>query len=148
MGAGGMSGGFKATSICTMRLDPGLPPIFGVTASEVISHTGITVGDWLAHVPLVTTTSWLPSQQTCWPAPSALLTLVPDDPSAPIRFCLAAILTHLNGRASAPFTPAVCVIVVAVKWVASVSNWPLWLFEPQGPLPGVRVRFVYLSQQS
>src|SRR5579859_83084 len=115
MGAGGISGGLKATSICTIRLDPGLLPNFGVTAREVISHTGMTVGDWVAHVPLLITTSWAPSQQTCWPAPRALFTLVPDDPKAPIRFCLAAILTHLKGRASAPFTPADCVMVEAVK---------------------------------
>src|ERR1043165_9568489 len=40
IGAGGTSGGFRLTSICTMRLEPGFCPIFGVTASEVISHTG------------------------------------------------------------------------------------------------------------
>src|SRR4051812_7552459 len=130
-----MSGGLKATSICTIRLDPGLAPTLGVTASEVISQTGITTGNCVAQVPLVITISWLPSQQTCWPFPGPLLTLVPDGPIAPIRFCLAAILTHLNGSASAPFTPAVCVMVEAVKLVELVSNCPLWPFEPQGPDP-------------
>ena len=98
--------------------------------------------------PAMTTISWEPSQQTCWPFPSELSTLVPDDPNAPIKFCLAAILTHLNGRASDPFTPAVCVRVVAVKAVEVVSNCPVWPFEPQGPAPGVKVRLAYLSQQS
>ena len=142
-----MSGGFKATSICTMRLDPGFAPTLGVTASEVISQTGITFGDSEAHVP-PTTTSCDPSQQTCWPSAGPLATLVPDVPRAPIKFCFAVILTHLNGRASDPFTPAVCVMVVAVKVVESVNNCPPWPFDPQGPAPGVKVRLANLSQQS
>src|SRR3954447_1748255 len=142
-----MSGGFKATSICTMRLDPGLAPTFGVTASEVISQTGITVTAWVAQLPL-TTISCEPSQQTCWSFAGAVATLVPAAPKAPMRFCFAVILTHLNGRASDPFTPAVCVMVVAVKAVESVSNCPPWPLEPQGPAPGVKFRWANLSQQS
>src|SRR5882724_9210835 len=143
-----MSGGFKATSICTIRREPGFAPTLGVTAREVSCHTGISARVCPWHVvPDAITTSFVPSQQTCWLFPGRVATLVPDAPRAPIRFCFAVILTHLNGRASVPFTPAVVVKVVAVKELVLVSNCPVWLFDPQGPFPGVNPR-LYLSQQS
>src|SRR5260221_12002041 len=142
-----MSGGFKATSICTIRREPGFAPTLDVTARGVNCQTAISAGVWPWHVPSVITTSFVPSKRTCWPSAGRLASLVPEAPRAPIRFCFAVILTHLNGRASVPFTPAVDVMVVPVKELELVSNCPVWLFEPQGPFPGVNPR-LYLSQQS
>ena len=44
MGAGGIIAGFKATSICTIRREPGFKPIGGVTARDVTCQTGVVVG--------------------------------------------------------------------------------------------------------
>src|SRR6478736_8552868 len=68
IGAGGTNGGLNATSICTMRLEPGFWPSFGVAAKEVSSHTGISTGVCPWHVaPGGITISCEPFQQTCCP---------------------------------------------------------------------------------
>src|SRR5713226_8267314 len=67
MGAGAIKGGFKATSICTIRLEPGFWPSGGVTASEVSNQTGLASGVINLHerVPTGRGSSWVPFQQTC-----------------------------------------------------------------------------------
>src|SRR6266851_4743265 len=115
MGAGAIKGGFKATSICTIRLEPGFWPSGGVTASEVSTQTGVAWGVINPHVrvPAGRGTSWVPFQQTCCPAvtPSAVLTFWLANP---IKFCLLVTRTHLNARALAPPSPGISVVVSGV----------------------------------
>jgi hypothetical protein len=128
-----------------MRLEPGFWPNFGVTANEVSSQTGISTGICAPHVaPAGITISCDPSQQTCCPAVEAVLT---DWLRGPMKFCLFAILTHLNGIASAPFEPGAGMVEL-VKDALVVKSWPAWLFDPQGPVPETRTIPVYFSQQS
>src|SRR5260370_41246113 len=68
-----LMGGLSATSICTMRLEPGFCPTCGVTARAVSSHTGLmsvpTEPTGRTHVvPGGITCSRTPSQQTWLPA--------------------------------------------------------------------------------
>src|SRR5580765_5322248 len=100
MGAGGTNGGLNATSICTMRLEPGFWPNFGVTANDVSSQTGIRDGVCPAHVvPGGITISCDPFQQTCSPLVATVPSMAVAPTfwvSGPMKFCLLAILTHLN----------------------------------------------------
>jgi hypothetical protein len=65
----------------------------------------------------------------------------------PMKFCLFAILTHLNGIASAPFEPGAGMVAL-VKDALVVKSWPAWLFDPQGPAIAVSGSPAYFSQQS
>src|SRR6266851_7239898 len=122
MGAGAIKGGFSATSICTIRLEPGFWPSLGVTASEVSNQTGVACGVISAHVGVKADkgSSWVPFQQTCCPARAALLTFWggwvgdPSTPVKPIKFCLLVTRTHLNARALAPPSPGISVVVSVV----------------------------------
>jgi hypothetical protein len=64
-----------------------------------------------------------------------------------MKFCLFAILTHLNARASAPLEPGAD-IVALVKDELVNNSWPAWLFDPQGPVPETNTIPAYFSQQS
>src|SRR5262245_59590342 len=107
--------GIRATSICTMRRAPGLWPTFGVTASDVSSHTGFAVGTCAAQVvPAGIVISLPPSQQTCRPLAAELSTVMP---SWPFRFCLLVMRTHLKGKASGPLMPGDVGSVLLLKEV-------------------------------
>src|SRR6478672_5081834 len=111
MGAGAISGGFNATSICTMRREPGFWPTLGVTASDVSSHTGFATGVIREQEATpFSGTSLVPFQQICCPAAAAVLT---GRFGNPIKFCLFVIRTHLNARALAPFRPGISALVGA-----------------------------------